>query len=170
MTSFISHTSIDCANAFQLSQWWKQVLEYVDKPDDPNGPGDEECWIQRPDGGHPLLFIEVPEPRAAKNRMHLDLRPSAGTRDQEVERLLGLGPARSPTIATSTGPAGAGWSSPTRRATSSASCAARRSSPGSPWIGAASSGKCPDYSSGGVSGGLKATSISWKPLLRWAVA
>ncbi len=91
MTSFISHTSIDCTNAYQLSQWWKQVLEYVDKPDDPNGPGDEECWIQRPDGGHPLLFIEVPEPRAAKNRMHLDLRPSAGTRDQEVERLLGLG-------------------------------------------------------------------------------
>ncbi|HET7349393.1 MAG TPA: VOC family protein, partial [Marmoricola sp.] len=26
-----------------------------------------------------------------KNRLHLDLRPSAGTRDEELERLLGLG-------------------------------------------------------------------------------
>ena len=61
MTSYISHTTIDCHDAYQLSEWWKQVLEYVDLPDDPNAPGHEECWIQRPDGGHPLLFIEVPE-------------------------------------------------------------------------------------------------------------
>ncbi len=91
MTSFISHTTIDCRNAFELSQWWKQVLEYVDRPDDPNEAGHEECWIQRPDGGHPLLFIEVPEERRGKNRIHLDLRPSATTRDEELERLRGLG-------------------------------------------------------------------------------
>ena len=34
MTAFISHTSIDCRNAFELSEWWKKVLEYVDDPDD----------------------------------------------------------------------------------------------------------------------------------------
>ena len=61
MTSFISHTAVDCGNAYELSEWWKPVLEYVDKPDDPNEPGHAECWIQRPDGGHPLLFIEVPK-------------------------------------------------------------------------------------------------------------
>ena len=84
MTSFISHTALDCGNAYELSEWWKQVLEYVDKPDDPNEPGHEECWIQRPDGGHPLLFIEVPEAKQVKNRIHFDLRPNAGTRDEEV--------------------------------------------------------------------------------------
>ena len=47
--------------------------------------------IQRPDGGHPLLFIEVPEGKSVKNRIHFDLRPSDGTRDEELERLLGLG-------------------------------------------------------------------------------
>ena len=94
MTSFISHTSIDCTNAYELSEWWKQVLEYVDVPDDPNGPGDEECWIQRPDGGHPVLFIEVPEAKSVKNRIHLDLRPNAGTRDQEVARVVALGATR----------------------------------------------------------------------------
>ncbi len=91
MTSYISHTTIDCRNAYELSEWWKRVLEYVDKPDDPNDAGHQECWIQRPDGGHPLLFIEVPERKATKNRIHLDLRPSAGDRDEELERLVALG-------------------------------------------------------------------------------
>ncbi len=94
MTAYISHTTIDCADAYALSEWWKGVLEYVDLPGDPNGPGDEECWIQRPDGGHPLLFIEVPEgagPGDRKNKIHLDLRPSAGTREEELQRLLDHG-------------------------------------------------------------------------------
>lgn len=39
-----------------------------------------------------LLFIKVPEGKTVKNRLHLDLTGSAGTtRDEEVERLLGLG-------------------------------------------------------------------------------
>ena len=91
MTSYISHTSIDCRNAYELSEWWKQVLEYVDDPDDPNEPGHDECWIQRPDGGHPVLFIEVPEGKQVKNRIHFDLMPTAGRRDDELARLLGLG-------------------------------------------------------------------------------
>ncbi|GAB3998515.1 VOC family protein [Nocardioides marmoraquaticus] len=95
MTCFVSHTSIDCADAYALSEWWKGVLGYVDDPDDPNEPGHDECWIQRPDGGHALLFIEVPEAKdpgkQVKNRIHLDLCPSEDTRDVEVERLLGHG-------------------------------------------------------------------------------
>ena len=39
MTSYISHTTVDCGNAYELSEWWKQVLDYVDLPDDPNEPG-----------------------------------------------------------------------------------------------------------------------------------
>jgi hypothetical protein len=91
MTSYISHTAVDCRNAYELSAWWKEVLEYVDAPDDPNEPGHEECWIQRPDGGHPILFIQVPEDKTVKNRLHFDLRPTVGSRDEELERLLGLG-------------------------------------------------------------------------------
>jgi catechol 2,3-dioxygenase-like lactoylglutathione lyase family enzyme len=91
MTSFVSHTTIDCRNAYQLSEWWKNLLGYVDLADDPNQPGDEECMIVDPDTGHRLLFIEVPEDKAVKNRIHLDLRPRAGTRDQEIERVRQLG-------------------------------------------------------------------------------
>ena len=91
MTSYISHTTVDCQNAYTLSEWWKQVIEYVDLPDDPNEPGHEECMIQSPDGDHQLLFIEVPDTKSVKNRIHFDLRPREGTRDEEVERVRGLG-------------------------------------------------------------------------------
>ena len=92
MTSFVSHTTIDCAHAYELSEWWKQVLGYVDVPDDPNEPGHEECMITTPEGEHRLLFIEVPEVKQGKNRVHLDLRPAGGvTRDEELARLLDLG-------------------------------------------------------------------------------
>jgi catechol 2,3-dioxygenase-like lactoylglutathione lyase family enzyme len=91
MTSFISHTSVDCANAYELSEWWKQVIGYADVEGDPNEPGHPECAIVAPDGGHTLLFIEVPDAKQVKNRIHFDLRPSSGTRDEEVARVLALG-------------------------------------------------------------------------------
>lgn len=91
MTSRVSHTSVDCTNAYRLSEWWKQVLDYVDVADDPNEPGHAECMILSRDGSHRLLFIEVPEAKARKNRMHLDLQPIKGLRDDELTRLLESG-------------------------------------------------------------------------------
>ena len=91
MTCFVSHTSVDCHNAYELSEWWKEVLGYVDVPGDPNEPSHPECMIQTPEGDHRVLFIEVPDTKTVKNRLHFDLRPSVGTRDEEVQRLLGIG-------------------------------------------------------------------------------
>ena len=91
MTSFVSHTTVDCRNAYELSEWWRQLLGYHDLEDDPNEPGHEECPIRDPETGHEILFIEVPEEKAVKNRIHFDLRPRTGTQDEEVERVLGLG-------------------------------------------------------------------------------
>lgn len=108
MTSFVSHTSVDCVNAYALATWWKQLLGYVDLHGDPNRPGDEECMIVSPDTGHRLLFIEVPERKSVKNRLHLDLRPAAGTRDDEVERVRGLGAAQVADHRGEHGP-GSGW-------------------------------------------------------------
>ena len=73
MTARISHTSVDCGDAYALSLFWAQVLGFAEDPDDPNEPGHEECMIAAPDGGQRLLFIEVPESKTAKNRLHLDL-------------------------------------------------------------------------------------------------
>ncbi len=108
MTSFISHTSIDCGNAYELSDWWRQLLGYTDHPEDPNEPGDEECLILDPESGHQLLFIEVPESKVVKNRLHLDLRPRAGTRDDEVERVRAIGATEVADLRGTYGP-GSGW-------------------------------------------------------------
>ncbi|CAM3184178.1 VOC family protein [Nocardioides dubius] len=91
MTSLIAHTSVDCRNAYQLSIFWKQVIGYSDIPGDPNLPGHEECMIEDADSGHRVLFIEVPEEKTVKNRLHFDLRPRTGTQAEEVDRLLGIG-------------------------------------------------------------------------------
>jgi catechol 2,3-dioxygenase-like lactoylglutathione lyase family enzyme len=92
MTSFVSHTTVDCANAFELSEWWKLLLGYQDVEGDPNEAGHEECMILDPHTGHHILFIEVPDPKQVKNRVHFDLRPREGTaRDEEVERVRRLG-------------------------------------------------------------------------------
>lgn len=91
MTSFIAHTTVDCRNAYELSEWWKRVLGYVDLEDDANEPGHEECLIVSPASGHRLLFVEVPDAKRGKNRLHFDIQPDVGTRDEEVERVIKLG-------------------------------------------------------------------------------
>lgn len=91
MTSYISHTTIDCHDAYALSEWWKPVLGYADIEGDPNLPGHEECMIRDPETGHQLLFIEVPDTELPAKRIHFDLRPREGTRDEEVERVRALG-------------------------------------------------------------------------------
>jgi len=91
MTSFIAHTTVDCRNAYELSEWWKQVLGYVHLEGDPKEPGDEECLIVSPGSGHRLLFIEVPDEKRGKNRIHFDIQPYTGTRDEEVRRVVALG-------------------------------------------------------------------------------
>ena len=58
------------------------------------------------DGGQRLLVIEVPDAKQVKNRLHLDLKPAVGTREEELERLLGLG-ARA--VADRRRPDGSGW-------------------------------------------------------------
>lgn len=106
MTSFVSHTTVDCRDAYALSTWWQQVLGYVDVEEDPNLPGHEECMILDPASGHRLLFVEVPDAKTTKNRIHLDLYPRTGTRDEEVARLVGIGAV---VVSDLRHPDGTGW-------------------------------------------------------------
>ncbi|KQX53426.1 MULTISPECIES: VOC family protein [unclassified Streptomyces] len=87
MSSLVRHVTIDCADAYALATFWAGALEVELSEDDQ--PGDPEALVESP--GANLLFIRVPEPKAAKNRVHLDLQPQDRSRDEEVERLLGLG-------------------------------------------------------------------------------
>ncbi len=92
MVAFISHVTIDCRDAYAQAQWWKKVLGYADDPDEPGQPGDAEVAIADPEGeGQALLFVQVPEGKNVKNRVHLDLRPRVEHRDDELATLLDLG-------------------------------------------------------------------------------
>jgi catechol 2,3-dioxygenase-like lactoylglutathione lyase family enzyme len=91
MVSYVSHLTIDAHDPYTLSRWWSEVLDFHEDTDDPNLPDHEECMIFSADGRNELLFIAVPDDKIVKNRLHLDLRPVDGTRDDELERLLALG-------------------------------------------------------------------------------
>ncbi len=91
MTALLSHTSFDATDSYAQSVFWGLVLGFAEDPADPNEPGHEECMIFSPDGRTRVLFIEVPEKKQVKNRVHFDLVPAEGTRDEELARLLALG-------------------------------------------------------------------------------
>jgi hypothetical protein len=62
----------DAADPHRLAAFWALALRYVDEPgyDDPDGAS-----IIDPDGHGPAIgFLRVPEPKSAKNRMHIDIR------------------------------------------------------------------------------------------------
>jgi hypothetical protein len=84
---------VDATDPGRLARFWQEALGWrvtVDRPDEvvlePAAGSREERVV--PD----LLFLRVPEGKAGKNRLHLDLRPldQAG----EVSRLERLGARR----------------------------------------------------------------------------
>ena len=81
---------------------------YADDPDDFNAPGHDECMIHDPETNHQVLFIEVPDEKQVKNRLHFDLRPRNGTRDDELAGLLSLGATQVADHRNIYGP-GTGW-------------------------------------------------------------
>ncbi|WP_405798088.1 VOC family protein [Streptomyces sp. NBC_01506] len=87
MTSRVGHVTVDATDAFRLGTFWADVLGT--KVADDDKPGDDEVLVEA--DGITLLFVEVPEPKSVKNRVHVDLEPQDGTREEEVERLLALG-------------------------------------------------------------------------------
>ena len=97
----IASVTFDCADALIVGQFWSAALG---RPLDPNASSDAatigfaarrdtEGWgpVQR-DDDPTWMFFRVPEPKSAKNRMHLDV--IAPDLDGEVARLVELGATR----------------------------------------------------------------------------
>jgi hypothetical protein len=67
-----------------LAAFWAAALGYVDEPgyDWPAGAS-----IVDPDGDGPAIsFLQVPEGKTAKNRLHIDIRVMAGQPSEPAER------------------------------------------------------------------------------------
>ncbi|MFF0200480.1 VOC family protein [Streptomyces sp. NPDC005017] len=79
---------VDAADPVALGRWWTAALGWVVL----NDSAREYEIRPAPDRVPGLIFVPVPEAKAGKNRLHLDLRPD----DQaaEVARLLALGARR----------------------------------------------------------------------------
>jgi len=87
MASRIHTFTFDALDPYAQAQWWSRVLEVP--MSDLDSPGDPEALLVTEHGD--VLFVQVPDAKAIKNRAHLDLMPSDRTRDEEIERLLALG-------------------------------------------------------------------------------
>ena len=105
--------TFDAADPHALARWWADLMGYQvedahDRVTRLLGDGivsqDEVISIggrlfladvvaaRDPEGRGPRLFFQrVPEPKTAKNRVHLDLPVDAGQLDSEVDRLCAAG-------------------------------------------------------------------------------
>lgn len=93
MTLRIQCLCIDTADPGKLASFWESALGWRRTEDT-----EHEVAIEPPAGSSDegvvpdLLFLKVPEHKAGKNRLHLDLRPA--DQGAEVARLEGLGARR----------------------------------------------------------------------------
>jgi predicted enzyme related to lactoylglutathione lyase len=89
----IQSVVIDAHDPIALVRFWSAALGWRITEEDP-----EESVLEPPEGSPAndvspdLLFGRVPEAKAIKNRLHLDLRPD--DQDAHVHRLLDLGATR----------------------------------------------------------------------------
>jgi hypothetical protein len=96
--------TFDCADATAQARFWALALGYVPAAvprgwdtweswlvdhDVPREEWDDGASLVDPDGIEPgISFLKVPEPKTAKNRIHLDLKVSGGRDvDQEIRRM-----------------------------------------------------------------------------------
>jgi hypothetical protein len=96
-------TVVDCHDVAAQGRWWADALSWkiIYEADDevvviPPHLADETTpaipWEQVGPG---LVFVRVPEAKALKNRLHLDLAPHTGDdRAAEIARLLAMGATR----------------------------------------------------------------------------
>lgn len=93
MTLRWSNICIDSTDPAPLARWWADALGWRITHE-----GDDEVVLEPPAGGKEdgvspdILILKVPEGKAVKNRLHIDLRPD--DRDAEVARLEALGGKR----------------------------------------------------------------------------
>ncbi|HYJ66455.1 MAG TPA: VOC family protein [Nocardioidaceae bacterium] len=85
----LRHVTVDCADPYELASFWSRVTGWPVSDED--NPGDPEALVMSPAPVPGLLFIRVPEGKTVKNRIHIDWVPTERTRDEEVERLKGIG-------------------------------------------------------------------------------
>ena len=103
MGSRLTEVVVDCRDPAAQAAFWAAALGYhvtrTEAAQVEIGPWEREPpdlaeQVRQAPAVPTLVFVAVPESKTVKNRLHLDLRPVGGSREAEVERLLGLGARR----------------------------------------------------------------------------
>lgn len=99
MTSRFTELSFDCHDPERLAAFWCEVLDVkvIDQREDMVEIGSWVPTVEDIRARHmppTLVFVRVPEGKAVKNRLHLDVSPIDRSTEDEVNRLLGLGAVR----------------------------------------------------------------------------
>jgi hypothetical protein len=86
----VAALTVDCADPAALAEFWGAVLNRSVSPG--ATPENATLDVADPAAGPRIFFQRVPEPKAVKNRLHLDLL--ADDYEADIERLIGLGAKR----------------------------------------------------------------------------
>ena len=123
MCASILNVTFDCSDAGLVARFWSEVIGWPSSRQDmPGNP----FWLvaQSEDSSPRLVYVEVPESKGVKNRVHLDLIPSRGSQQDEEMRNESLGARIVDDRRGVDREGGSSWRTP--RETSSASRAAGR--------------------------------------------
>jgi hypothetical protein len=88
MAALLREIIVDCNEPKLVADFWAKVLGWQVQDDD------GLLWMSASGQPFPdllLVFVPVPERKAVKNRVHLDVNPIGCSQDEEVARLIGLG-------------------------------------------------------------------------------
>lgn len=90
MRSAILNVTFDCADSALMARFWSGVTGWPAAKVEMLG---NPFWVvaEPEQETARMVFAEVPEPKAVKNRVHLDLLPQGGSQDEELARLEALG-------------------------------------------------------------------------------
>ena len=86
MTTSVLGTVFDCRDAERVARFWADALGYEVSKRSP----DEYLVADGTGAGTDLYFMNVPEAKAGKNRVHVELVTN-GNMESEVARLVDLG-------------------------------------------------------------------------------
>jgi len=87
MPAFVKNLTFDCVDALRVARFWAAALG----SDVDEGSTSERAYVEAPAWGGPnIWFRGARDPKAAPNRLHLDLR-ALTTMAEEVDRLVALG-------------------------------------------------------------------------------
>jgi hypothetical protein len=101
MASRLTEVIIDCRDLGRVTGFWCAVLGYeranggdgwvAIRPAGPKPSAEELVAAAQPPA---LAFVQVPEDKVTKNRVHIDVTPADRSQEDEVDRLVSLGACR----------------------------------------------------------------------------